>query len=403
MRGDPSQGGAGGVPSMPAAGSGDAPEVTGDPDAWINFGGNLEQTFAPISTILNESNLMRVGLAAWSGEAAGGVTGTPAVYKGVVYWADWVGNVYAQNVTDGIAQWNPPVKLEHGVTSSPAVTERLVYLADRFNTVHALDRASGQEIWKNVVSDSPMAQLWSSPVVADGVLIVGIGCKGTADGTSGAFSPADLMMFRGAVVGLDAETGELRWRWENTIDAATGTMYGPGVSSWSSAAVDTTRKIAYIGTGNSYYPEASPYSDSLLALRYLTTNRKGELAWHAQFTMNDNYTTGNPTAGPDYDVGATPNLFSIGGRDFVAVGDKGGRFYILDRETHQITFNKMFGKGSNRGGVMAPAAYAQGTLYLTSNEGSNTVLAAVDASQNTLTWERRLMGVSYGAPVELHT
>jgi polyvinyl alcohol dehydrogenase (cytochrome) len=168
-----------------------------------------------------------------------------------------------------------------------------------------------------------MAQLWSSPTVVDGIVIVGIGGKGTSDGGF-PLSSAQLMMFHGGVVGLDAMTGAVRWHWDNTV-GPDGTQFGPGVSSWSTAAVDTVRKVAYIGAGNSYYSPASPYSDSLLALDYMTSEPKGKLVWSKQFTMNDNFTSGSPY-GPDADVGSTPNLYTLDGRDYVSVGDKAGRF-----------------------------------------------------------------------------
>jgi polyvinyl alcohol dehydrogenase (cytochrome) len=388
--------GTAGTPAAPATPS-TSPD-SGGPQAgnWIGFGGGLDQTFARTDAQIDRSNLMMLG-AAWEKTAPGGVTGTPAIYDGVVFWTDWVGSVHADKIADGTPVWSK--KYERGFTSSPFVSADKVYLSSRDNMVYALDRATGAEIWATPITDNELAQLWSSPTVADGVVIVGIGGKGTSDGGF-PYSSEMLMSFRGGVVGLDAETGQVRWHFENTIDAK-GMMYGPGVSSWSSAAVDTVRKIAYIGTGNSYYSPASPYSDSLLALDYMTTEPKGHLVWSQQYTKNDNFTSGSPL-GPDSDVGATPNLYTLDGKDYVAVGDKGGHFYIHDRETGQLIESVPLGTGSSTGGIMAPAAYADGKLYVTSNSSGSTVAARVNGKTGEVEWSATVRsGVSFGAPLLL--
>jgi hypothetical protein len=249
------------------------------------------------------------------------------------------------------------------------------------------------------VTDAEVAQLWSSPTVADGVVIVGIGGKGTSDGGA-IISSSKLMAFHGGVVGLDDATGAVRWHWDNTM-GPDGMQYGPGVSSWSSAAVDTARKVAYIGTGNSYYSPASPYSDSILALDYTTTEPKGRLVWSRQFTKDDNFTSGSPR-GPDYDVGATPNLYSLEGKDYVAVGDKGGHFYIMDRQTGELLSTTAAGTGSSTGGVMAPAAYGDGALYQAANRSGTTVVQRINAATGKSEWSVDLPGgVSFGAPLLL--
>jgi polyvinyl alcohol dehydrogenase (cytochrome) len=392
--GSPASGGVGGMAAPPV---GSVPNSSdGDVGHWIGFGGGYAQTFASTDSTIELSNLSSIG-SAWNNEAPGGVTGTPAIFGGVVYWTDWVGNVHADRITDGSPVWTKTY--ERGFTSSPFVTQDKVYLSNRDNMVYALDRASGVEVWATAVSTSELAQLWSSPMVADGVVIVGIGGKGTSDGGL-PYTSTMLMNFRGGVVGLDAMTGKVRWHFENTI-GADGTMYGPGVSSWSTAAIDTVRKIAYIGSGNSYYSPASPYSDSLLALDYMTTEPKGRLVWHKQFTEDDNFTSGSPY-GPDYDVGATPNLFTLDGKDYVSVGDKGGRFYILERDQGALLHTIPIGRGSSTGGVMAPAAYADGKLYVTANSTGTTEVMRVDAPTGEVDWSITVSsGVSFGAPLLL--
>jgi hypothetical protein len=150
-----------------------------------------------------------------------------------------------------------------------------------------------------------------------------------------------------------------------------------------------------VGTGNSYYSPASPLSDSLLAIEYET----GELRWTRQFTANDNYTSGMPL-GPDSDVGAAPNLFRIGDMDVVGVGDKSGSYYVMDRLSGELLWMVKLTNGSSVGGVVAPAAYADGTLYVSSNQNfSQTHIFALRADDGTMLWTRQYPGVTYGHPV----
>ena len=130
------------------------------------------------------------------------------------------------------------------------------------------------------------------------------------------------------------------------------------------------RKLAYIGTGQTYEPPASPRGDSLMAIDYET----GAVRWLRQFTADDVYTIfGSPPQGPDADIGAAPNLFKIGDRDVVGVGDKAGVYAVLDRDTGATVWAEQFPTGSHLGGIMTTAAYHGGQLYLSSNQWTNLI------------------------------
>jgi polyvinyl alcohol dehydrogenase (cytochrome) len=352
---------------------------------WPSFGGGPTHANASSSRDLSSDSIASLGLS-WYVDAPG-VTATPVVYEGIVYWADWMGGVYASRIADGSAVWE--TRFARGFTSTPSVTEDRVYLSDRDALVRALDRETGDEIWTTPIDDNPMAQLWSSPMLAGDTLIVGIGGKGTQQ-RGAPIDPAILMMFRGAVVGLDARNGEILWRVETT--RVGDEEFGAGAAVWSSAAIDEEAGLAFIGTGNSYYSPASPLSDSLLAIEYET----GELRWSRQFTANDNYTSGMPI-GPDSDVGAAPNLFRIGDMDVVGVGDKSGSYYAMERSTGELLWMAELTQGSSVGGVISSAAHADGTLYVSSNQNfSETHIFALRADDGAMLWTREYPGVTYG-------
>ena len=288
------------------------------------------------------------------------VTSTPAVVAGVVYFGDWDSVLHAVDARSGAPVWSTPVQpagAPNQVNDSPYVTHDAVYVGAHGALLSSIDRKTGEIRWQQTIDDQASLMLWSSPVVIDDLVVIGVG-------SYQVFLPS-TPPFRGNVVGIDANTGSVRWRLYLTE--------GSGVSVWSSAAVDRTRKLAFIGTGQEYSQGVStPHSDALVAIRYET----GELAWSRQFTPADRYQIGSAN-GPDFDVGASPNLFHVGGRAMVGVGDKGGKYYALDRDTGDIVWTAMLTQGGPNGGVMASTAYADGVIYVASNHGNSGGSAGV--------------------------
>jgi outer membrane protein assembly factor BamB len=294
-----------------------------------------------------------------TGVTAFGVTSTVAVRGGVAYFGDWGGVLYAVDAKTGAKVWGtqlPPetTGLNAQLNASPFVTEDRVYLGGVDNAVYALDRKTGEKVWKpNAQAGSqPMVILWSSPNVVDNTLIIGVGSFQVFSG-----GPYD---FRGNLVGMDATSGDVQWTTYVTDGNDTS---GYGCSIWGSAAVDTERKWAYVGVGQSYSAPASMLSDSVIAVDYTT----GELKWGHQFTANDIFTITED--GEDFDVGASVVLYEVNGRQLVAAGDKGGHLYSLDRDTGELVWGTMLTPGGRTGGVMASPAVANGIIYIYSNDG----------------------------------
>lgn len=212
------------------------------------------------------------------------------------------------------------------------------------------------------------------------------------------FVGSDDYTFRGSVVGLDAETGEERWRVYTTAGDETS---GSGVSVWSTPAVDTERGLAFVGTGNTYEEPTSPFADSIMAIDYSS----GELAWSTQFTDPDvfNMAGAQGADGPDADVGAAPTLWSADGVDMVGAGDKPGVFHARDRETGEILWETELAPGGRLGGVIGAAAYRDGRVFVTSNVGDRvtvttdvSTLFALDAASGEILWRTDLPQPAYG-------
>jgi polyvinyl alcohol dehydrogenase (cytochrome) len=144
-------------------------------------------------------------------------------------------------------------------------------------------------------------------------------------------------------------------------------------------------------------------SDSIIAIDV----ESGEVAWHHQFTEGDVRSfSGTEGTGPDADVGAGPNLFTVDDHDLVGAGDKAGRYKALDRDTGEEVWSTDLTTGGVLGGVEATAAVADGTIFVGSNqadEASGTptgtaTLFALDAATGEVEWEHELEGSIFGSP-----
>lgn len=348
---------------------------------WPMFGADLANSRSnPLETTLTPDNVAGLReLWRFDGPAT---SCAPAVVDGVIYLAGWNGRVYALRLDDGSSVWT--ANLPDLIDSSPTITDRQVFVSDDNGSVHALDRATGARQWSRSVDGHEEAHLWSSPIYIPSAELVVVG---VASGEEQV--PKIGFSFRGSVVGLDADSGEIRWRFEN---ASADTGSGPGIGSWGTAAVDEGRKLVFIGTGNNYEAPSGEYSDSLLAIDY----ESGELEWSRQFTDNDVYSIYG-SQGVDYDIGSSANLFSVDDRDLVGIGIKSGDYFALARDSGEIVWRNRLGSGSVLGGVISASAYADGTIFVANNNFvlSTTRAVAIDAQSGDTSWSADLSGMTY--------
>lgn len=341
------------------------------PVGWAHLGNDLGNSRAATDeTALGPDNV--AGLRpAWATDDIDGVTGTPIVDDGTVYVGDWTGHVRALDATTGEERWAQDLDT-HYVAGAVAVVDERVVAGTFDGRLVALDRRTGEPVWEADVDDHPQAVVFGSPVAVDGLVVAGVG-------SFEVFAGGDEPTFRGHVVAHDAQTGDEAWTFWVTAGDETE---GPGVSVWSSPAVDVDRGHLYIGTGQAYVPPAPPRSDALLALDLHT----GREVWTRQFTADDAWTLANPT-GLDADVGAAPNLFRTDGVDAVGVGDKDGVYRALDRDSGEVLWEHRLTEGGLQGGVMASAAVEGGRVYVASNRASQGAdLVALDTDTGEEVW-----------------
>ncbi len=361
---------------------------------WPMFGRGFDSTRASsLETAVSATNVQN--LAVKIRVAGSGVASTPALVDGIAYYSDFGGNLRSVNATTGAINWS--VRLQGGMlTPSPAVTSDTVYIGGDNAMVYAVNRSNGAVRWSRKIENTPSTRISGSPIVVGNTLIIGVGSLQVGSG------PSPTNPFRGRVVGMDTTTGNVKW------SAAVCTDGCIGVSVWSTAAVDTTLGLAYIGTGQAYTAPAGPLSDALVAINYNT----GAIVWSYQFTPDDVYTWPDIGQDMDYDVGAAPNLFTVNGVAMVGVADKGGSYAVLRRSDGALQWRTLLGFGSRRGGVMGSTAYANGAIYVIENTsiqesqrnapdsvpGTGTVFS-LNAATGAINWQLLLDGGSIGAGV----
>jgi polyvinyl alcohol dehydrogenase (cytochrome) len=332
---------------------------------------------------------------AWQFAAGGFIAGTPAVVEGRVY-ALATSGLHAFDAATGDVLWE-----NRGVagTSSPTYHEGSLYVNDGGAVLHRLDATTGEETWSATVDAHERASGFSSPVVAGDLVIVG------SASTEEAVA-RDNATFRGSMVAFDRASGEEVWR-HYTVDPPYN-----GVAIWSTPSVDEAAGVVLGTTGNNYTGEAGPTSDSIFALELAT----GELIWNRQLSEGDVFTIPSPRS-PDSDFGTNAILFEAetDGRErkLLGAGQKSGVFWVLDRETGEVVWNRQVSPGSALiGGVFNNGAYDGERIIIAGNNGTSSapgsepangastplgaaqtptsVLMALDPRDGSVLWERQL-------------
>lgn len=259
-----------------------------------------------------------------------------------------------------------------GSAAKPAV--RAVF-GDRAANVYALDAETGAPLWKRSVDPHLNASITGSITAHGGKLFVPV----SSNDDINAMDPKyPCCTHSGAVVALDARTGEILWRTPTIAEAprttgktAIGTeTRGPsGASIWNTPTVDEKRGLLFVGTGNNHSRPATAMSDSVLALA-LETGRivwtyqaQAQDAWNAACSFGTRSSCPDPE-GPDTDFGGTTMLVDVGGRDLLFAGQKAGILHALDPATGRLVWKKSIVRGGPQGGIRYGMASREGVLFV---------------------------------------
>ena len=214
------------------------------------------------------------------------------------------------------------------------------YFSDQVGFVYSVNAATGALLWRRKVDEHPLVRLTGSPTLYNGRLYVPT--SSYEEGGRPAGYPC--CTFRGSLLALDAQTGDVVWQTFTIPQKATlvrqfadgAEEWGPsGGAIWSAPTVDVKRGAIYVGVGNAYSGPVAPTTDAIVALDL----QSGAMRWSRQmapgpadlFGCRPGEVNCGDRQGPDFDFGASPVLARRpDGRDLLIAGQKSGVVYALD-------------------------------------------------------------------------
>lgn len=316
--------------------------------SWTTFRGNSNRDGAAPAG--SNGSLLHL---AWTFCTHGSVFSSPVVQNGVVYIASTDTTLTALDIRSAKMLWQ--IQDDDAFFGTPALEKGTLYIASLSGVIYAINATDGFVRWHTQL-DTPGTKIWSSPAIANGLLIIGA-----------ASTLSENPKRSGQVLAYDTATGKLRWR--AYIEA--GGKPGGGV--WSSPAVDVASNTVYVGTGD---PD-----DGVEALNLKT----GHVQWHWRSVVQD--------VG-DTDVGAGPLLYHTAqGQLRVVVGGKNGNIYTLDAKTGQLLWHTHVGEH-----VFSSPVFANGTIYAVGTTGQTATAWALNAQTGTTRWHHDLPIIVYASP-----
>ncbi|HET6816455.1 MAG TPA: PQQ-binding-like beta-propeller repeat protein [Mycobacteriales bacterium] len=393
---------------------------------WPSYGHDSSNTRSQPAEKTLTTTVVPTLTKAWAfsakdGGGDGDFTGTPVIAGGCMYIGSTTGWVFAVNADTGQKVWSTKVDKDgNEITSSPTVAEGQVFVAvGRIGKpyVAALDQRTGKVRWETITDSQNGADAYGSPVVFDGVLF-----EGVSGGSAELASESERYAFQGAYVLIEtrgAQAGRVLKKVYTVQKPAKNAKQG-GATVWSTPAVDTRAKVAYVGTGNPFHENVpARNADAVIKVDLDRHSRTfGDIIGTYDGTP-ETYTTafqgtpcvdipGNPApyyptgvgscADMDMDFGASPNLIRTGNRVLVGAGQKSGYYHLIDGRTMKSVWQTPVGPPSAVGGIVGSTAYDGKSVY-----GPITIsgyLWSLDRASGTPRWVAPIGdGAHWGNPV----
>jgi polyvinyl alcohol dehydrogenase (cytochrome) len=321
--------------------------------------------------------------------------------------------VFAVDTESGCARWvyDADAPLRSSVTLAAVGTpaRQTLFFSDGRGQIHAVDAETGQRRWAvDGLADPGEGMLTGSPVVFENRVIVPVSASGV---TAGANPTFECCVGRGAVVVLDATTGERQWvyltmeeaKYTGEVNSAGARLRGPsGAPIWTTPTIDAKRRRIYVTTGENTSLPATETSDAIIALD-LDTGRE---LWIFQATSNDVWNMAcGARSGPncpspeqsilrDWDFGGSAVLVEVGGREMLLAGQKSGHLWAVDPEHGEVLWQQRVGGGGALGGNHWGIAIDGERVFLPINDplpNDNQMpgMYAFDIATGRALWEHR--------------
>jgi outer membrane protein assembly factor BamB len=322
----------------------------------------------------------------WIYRADSRITGTPTLDGGLLFTGTWNGDVIALDARRGAVRWTFHLGANsdevyggpRGVIGSVALAQGTAYAASGNCMLAALDERDGHLRWRVRICDNARNDdVYASPVVLGGMVLVGVDLL------------ADRPTDRGRELAIDARTGRIRWSFEPAR------YQGEGAGVSATPALDLSRNIAYVGTGNPLPrddppPGPDPGSDSIYALDAAS----GKALWV--------YGPVHPHDVNDEDLFASPNLITFGPtghrRTIVGEGGKDGAYYAVDAANGAPLWKTVIPAGSASASIIGTSAFSDDTIFVSVYDGASGSLTALRVQDGAVLWHRATGG-EYEAPL----
>jgi polyvinyl alcohol dehydrogenase (cytochrome) len=380
---------------------------------WPMVGHDATNTRSqPLERRIRPTNVHRL-LTKWVAPTAGDVSATPAVADGAVYFGDFGGMLWKLDAETGRVIWSHAVPDytgnagDYSRTSPSLAGDTLVVGVIKGSTavvgpnMLGIDARTGALRWSTQIHPDPHAAMTGSPVLVGNTVITGISANG-------ASNPATAT-FRGAIVALNAQTGQIIWRTYSLPD--NGGLPGgyAGATMFSPPAVDASEGLVYGTFGQAYSEPASvtachaahggftesceqpgAYLKSVVAFDLRTGRPRWSyrvqghrpwvracgrqpltVTWCAAESDEEKWDLGGsgvnvirlrlPTDGARRDGRARDHERE---RNVVGIGGKSGVYTLLDGRTGEFIWSTLIGPGGDQGGIEWGTAFDGDRIYV---------------------------------------
>ncbi|KAK4215502.1 Quino protein alcohol dehydrogenase-like protein [Rhypophila decipiens] len=387
-------------------------------EEWSGWGGNIHNNrWASENKVINSSNILAL-VDHCALEFPIGVSATPVISDGAVYFPTWEGSFVALNyqsctvlwtinVTSVIYRFATPTPFQaqnvRAVSrTSPQVDGDVLFFGTLMHAlVVAVNKHTGKILGVVQINKHPLSIITMSPTFFDGKLFVG---TSSVEENVTLLPGYQCCSFVGNMAALvfKASTGKFRMLWSVSSMSKRRQREGwAGAAIWGSQpSIDQARGVVFIGTGNAYsaskattrcqlsvVPPEVPYEfnvddclprdvwqDSVVAIRVDT----GQVLWVQQrpgvdiFTAACGYPGFGPQSpelcpgipGPDSDFGMAPT-FVPGQNDKLVIGRKNGDIYALSPRDGRVLWATSTGPKGITGGLSWGIAADDSRAYFT--------------------------------------
>jgi polyvinyl alcohol dehydrogenase (cytochrome) len=227
--------------------------VVGGPD-WGMIGHDSTNTRTQgFEHIIGPSNVGQLAVK-WVAPTTGDVSATPAVVNGAVYFGDFGGTLWKLDAETGEVIWSHLVSDYTGIAgdiarTSPSLAGNTLVVGDlKHPDMLGIDANTGELRWLTQVHPDPKGIMTGSPVLVGDTIITGVSA-------SGASGPGAT--FRGEIVALNAQTGRIVWKSYSLPDNGGVSGGYAGATMFSPPAVDLSAGLVYGTFGQTYTEPAS--------------------------------------------------------------------------------------------------------------------------------------------------